>query len=244
MAVVAGCSAAPLVGGTTGRDAGTDLAGASCDQLVALHTVALTHALACTPGAADQCQDLAEVVPLVCPSNACENYEYVNDRTEANALLGSWLQSCAPAPSDRCSNGIVLACLATAPRATCVPIGPGASTGICQPSPPDGDANCYQLSNDYTAAVRASLACMPGAPNQCQAQVTPNLFACGDCETMEAANDATAVNAVWQKWSAQCAVPADCAPVVCHPPPGQMGVCVRVDGGPLGGICVNSTPTD
>jgi hypothetical protein len=238
MVVVAGCSGAPLVGGTTGRDAGTDLGGASCDQLVARHAVALTQALACTPGAADQCQALAEVVPLACPSYACENYEYVNDRTQANALLASWYQSCVP--SDPCPNG-VLDCIGTAPRATCVPITPGASTGTCMPSPPDGDATCYQLANDYAAAVRASLACTPGAPNQCQAQVTPSLFPCGDCQTMEAANDATAVNAIWQRWSAQCAVPADCAPVGCHPTPGQTGVCVRVDGGPLGGICVNST---
>jgi hypothetical protein len=261
-ALAAGCSAAPLVGGNAGFDggsasfdagnagfdSGSDLGGASCDQLVAWHAVALTEALVCTPGAPNQCQALAEVVPLACPTNACENYEYVNDVTRAKAFLGSWYQSCVP--SDPCSE--VLACIGTAPRATCVPTSPGASTGTCTPSPsdgvstvaPDGGESCYQLSNDYTAAVRAALACTPGASNQCQAQVTPNLFPCGDCQTMEAANDATAVNAIWQRWAAQCADTADCLQVGCHPPPGQTGVCVPVDGGPLGGICVNSTPTD
>jgi len=248
-ALVAGCSGTPLVGGTTGRDAGADLAGASCDQLVAWHAVALTEALACTPGAPNQCQALAEVVPLACPSNACENYEYVNDTTQANAFLHSWYQSCVP--RDPCPNG-VLACVGTAPPATCVPTGPGASTGVCTPAPrdggaalaPDGGESCYQLSNDYTAVVRAALACRPGAPNQCQTQVTPNLSACGDCQTMEAANDATAVNAVWQRWFEQCVGTAACAQVGCPPIPGQTGVCVPVDGGPLGGVCVNSTPSD
>jgi hypothetical protein len=263
----AGCGASPLTGRTAGsagapgsgggdQDRGQQVVGgatdaaADCDQLAAAHSLALSKALACTPGAPNQCQTLAEIVPLACPSYACaENYEYVNDGAEANALLKRWSQACVP--SDPCPNG-TLACLATAPRATCVPTTPGASTGTCMPSPsdggagvaPDGGESCDQLAADYRAAFRAALACVPGAPEQCLARVSPYLGACNDdCVTMTAANDATAVTAALRRWAAQCAPAAACPSVACTPPPGQTGGCVPVDGGGTSGICVNSTPS-
>jgi hypothetical protein len=240
-----------LDGGSAGGSGGTG--GQSCDQLVAAHTVALTKALACTPAAPNQCHALAQVVPLACPTDACENYQYVNDNTQVNALLLDWIGACPPNGFGYCPNG-VLACGPHAQPSICVPTSPGASTGTCMPSPhdgglglaPDGGESCDQLAADYSGAVRAALACTPGAPNQCQARISPNLTPCdNDCATMEAANDATGATAAWQRWATRCVGLGVCTLANCNPPSGQVGVCVPIDGGiPTGGICVNSTPTD
>jgi hypothetical protein len=269
----AGCSGAPLGGGTGGsQGAGGDGApcstftgcgtgwggtsgsggtaggdGALCDQLSAAYSSALTAALSCTPGAPHQCQAVVATYPTACPGSSCGGQEYVNDGTTVEAVRGEWLAACEPDVHILCVAG---ACDPPAPPSTCVPTSPGATTGTCIPYgsdagaaiAPDGGESCDQLVADYTAAVTAARACTPGAPNQCQAQISPTPDACNTgCGAAEYVNDVTGVNAARQSWIAQCVGAVGCPAILCPPvpPPPSISCVPNVDGGTLGstGTC-------
>jgi hypothetical protein len=114
-----GCSSTAATG--TVHDGGE-----TCDQLAAEYKAAVTVALACTPGAPDQCQVLAAAFPTVCPSLLpCAEREVVNDGTNVEMLRLRWIFACDQPHS----------CGATAcpdMGSVCVPTGAaGASTGTC-----------------------------------------------------------------------------------------------------------------
>jgi hypothetical protein len=267
MAVVAfaaaGCSGAPLGGGTgggkgAGGDAppcttyegcgtgagGVDGSGgaggrdvALCSQSNAAYSSALTAALACTPGASNQCQAIVATYPTVCPGSDCSNLEYVNDGATVEAAREEWLAECEPGLRIEC---IAVACDPPAPPGACVPTSPGATTGTCVPYGsdagaavvPDGGESCDQLVADYAAAVTAALACTPGAPNQCQAVVSPTPEACDTgCGAAESVNDATGVNAAQQRWIAQCVGTVSCPLILCPTVLRPRSCVPNVDGG-------------
>jgi hypothetical protein len=229
-------------GGTGGVDT------AVCGQLESAYAIAVTAASACTPGAPNQCQVLVATVPTECPDSACGQQTYVNDNSQIEPLRGQWLQTCDPGGIHSCPN--TGPCDPQRPPSVCVSDGPGTTTGTCVPdgSPggiaPDGGESCDQLVADYSAAVNAALACTPGAPNQCQALLDSLPTSCNNgCGATVAANDATAVNAAWNRWATQCSLALGCTLNICTPPPGTVGACVSVDGGTAsGGICVTATP--
>ena len=69
----------------TGGDKGKNDGGESCGQLESDYGVALTDAKACTPGAANQCQEPVNS-SLSCPG--CK--QYVNDSTMLEAIAAAW----------------------------------------------------------------------------------------------------------------------------------------------------------
>ncbi len=281
MAVVAfaaaGCSGAPLGGGTggskgSGGDAppcttyggcGTGAGGvngsggaggrdaALCAQSNADYASALTAALACTPGAPNQCQAIVASYPTVCPGSDCSNLQYVNDGTTVEAVRERWLDACEPGVRIEC---VAIACNPPAPPATCVPTGPGATTGTCvsygsdagAAVVPDGGESCDQLVADYAAAVTAALACTPGAPNQCQSYVTTTVAngpVPSDCGPMTVVSDPTGVNAAQQRWSAQCFTGGPILLIKCDPPTQQASCVPNVDAGAVSASAGTCVPT-
>ena len=95
-------------GGQGGHGTGPD-AGETCAQLETDYSAALTAARKCTPGAADQCQQLVDL-SVSCPG--CKGY--VNDATTLNTIATEW-------KNQDCKAGVcpAIACIA-----------PG--TGVCQ----------------------------------------------------------------------------------------------------------------
>jgi hypothetical protein len=246
--VAFGCGGTPLVGGTGGSpgtgggypafDGGGagGINGALCAQAVNAYAGALSAALACTPGAADQCQVLVGTTPTECgPGSACGSQAYANDGTQIEAARGAWLSACTSGAYLGCP---LVECYPPAPPSTCVPTSPGAATGLCVPNAsgvaPPGGESCDQLALDYAAAVTAALACTPGAPNQCQATISPLLTACNDpCVRYLGAGDVTTVTTIWAKWAAQCIGQSACPNSGCYAPPPDVS-CVPVDGGATG----------
>jgi hypothetical protein len=255
----AGCSGAPLGGGkgtggtgdeggggctpsgscitATGGSIGTGgTGGALCDQIDSAYASALTAASTCTPGAPNQCQTLVATLPTECPNLACGQQAYVNDGSDLEALDGKWLQACTPEPPHSCP---YIACDPPLGPATCVPSGPGATTGTCVPSvsdagatnAPDGGESCDQLAADYAAAVSVGRVCTPGAPGQCQVAVNTTPSSCfpSQCDVNGWVSDATAVDAAQARWLAQCG--------------GQTG-CVLILGDPISVSCVPAAPGD
>jgi len=110
--------------------------GETCAQLAAEYRAALAVALACTPGAPDQCQALAATFPTVCPSLLpCEEREFVNDSTNVEMLRYRWVFAC----NQPHTCGVTLC---PDMGSVCVPTGPaGASTGICVRSEPTDAGN-------------------------------------------------------------------------------------------------------
>ena len=231
-----------------GHDGGIDGSrNTTCLDLDRAYGEAVQAALACTPGAPGQCQALVALSPTPCL--ICGNQAYVNDATQIEAALQSYVATCA---ANDAGCGMESSCTPPLPRATCLPTSPGASTGTCfsyqfdagafdagAPAGPDGGETCQQLALDYAAAVNAAQTCTPGAPNQCQgyaqSTVPGSAEPCG-CTLFVSVNDPSVVKDPWQRWGRQCAPP--CAGVICPPPP-PPGVCVPVDsGGPTGGICL------
>jgi hypothetical protein len=263
------CSGAPLGGGTGGKPGasgagctpsgscisgaagavGTGGAGATCDQLAAAYTAAVKAATACTPGAQNQCQALVATFPSACPDSACGKLLYVNDNTQVESARWSWLDACDPGDRSLC---VSAGCDPPTLTAICVPDGRGTTTGTCMPAPasdggiapsPDAGESCDQLLADYQAAVNAARTCKSGAPNQCQVLLNSLPTGCNNgCGATVVANDATAVNAAWNKWANQCALSLGCTLNICQPPPGPLGTCVTLDGGTDTGLCVAGTP--
>jgi hypothetical protein len=238
-----------------GTGAGGDIAtggtggAALCNQIEAAYTAAVTAALACTPGAVNQCQALVAVSPTSCPGLACGGQAYVNDDTSIESVRGMWLTTCSKEPWHSCP---AVACDPPAPTSACVPNGPGAATGTCVPAgrntdggvPPGGES-CDQIAADYAAAVSAARACTPGAPGQCQAVVNsiPSTCAPPGCDGNGYVNDATAVNAVFTRWLQQCATLEACPLIICAP---LTVTCVPVASGDAGaatGLCTPVSPT-
>src|SRR3954470_7370858 len=105
-------------GGVNGSGGGAGGNGALCDRLTAAYSSALTEALACTPGAPNQCQAVVATHPTACPGSSCGGQEYVNDGAMVEAVRGKWLAACEPEVHILC---IALACDPPAPPSTCVP---------------------------------------------------------------------------------------------------------------------------
>ena len=234
-------------GGAAGSDAGD---GVLCSQLTDAYSAAVTAALACTPGAPNQCQAQVGSVPTVCPGSGCGGQELVNDATGVEKVRGEWLAACEPGVHIEC----IGSCDVLPPPSTCVPTSPGATTGTCVPFGsdagaavvPDGGESCDQLVADYDAAVTAALACTPGAPNQCQSYVSTtaaNGPDPADCRAMTLVNDPTGVNAALQRWSAQCFTGGPILLIKCDPPTQQASCVPNVDAGAVSGSAGTCVPT-
>ncbi|HLK90809.1 MAG TPA: hypothetical protein VKZ18_13000 [Polyangia bacterium] len=226
---VSGTAGAGLTGsgGINGAGGGSAL----CNELTAEYAQATTAALACTPGAPNQCQVLVEIQPSACPD--CGQM-FVNDGTNVQAVGAKWIAACGPVPAGSCPS---YSCASPAP-VTCVPTSPGATTGTCvkygsdagAELAPDGGESCDQLAADYQAAVTAAQACTPGVPNQCQTDVYPLPKGPQGCPFPTAINDPTQVNAIWQKWANQCDPSTAILLIKCDDP--GPAVCVgNFDGG-------------
>jgi hypothetical protein len=239
------------INGSGGSGAGGD-SGALCDQLNAAYASALTAALACTPGAPNQCQAVVGIYPTACPGADCSGLEYVNDGMTVEAAREDWLAACEPGIHSGCS---AIACGSPPPPTTCLPTSPGATTGTCVPYGsdagaaivPDGGESCDQLVADYEAAVTAALACTPGAASQCQSYVATtaaNGPDPSDCQPMTVVNDPTGVNAALQRWSAQCFTGGPILLIKCDPPTQKASCVPNVDAGALTstGTCAVTAP--
>jgi hypothetical protein len=240
-------------GGTAGSDAGN---GTLCNQLTDAYSAAVTAALACTPGAPNQCKAQVAIAPTACPGSVCGSQERVNDGTEVESLRQKWLSACEPGVRIEC---IDIGCAPPLPPSICVATnGSGATSGTCVPSGVsdggstdaafDGGESCDQLAADYTAAVTAAQACTPGAPNQCRSTVSATVSACppNGCGPEAYVNDAAGVNAVRARWLSQCGGGVACPKIVCLPLAVAVA-CVPVDGGTdtTTGVCVSGVqPTN
>jgi hypothetical protein len=245
-----GSTGTGATGGGTGGNIGAAIdGGESCDQLNTAYAAALTAALACTPGAPNQCQAPVATMPTRCPGSDCGSQELVNDGTAVEAVRERWLAACNIA-NETC---IEIGCDPPAPPTACVATGPNAATGTCtllgsdagSGVVPDGGESCNQLVADYRAAVSAALACTPGAPNQCQSHVT-KVPAEGpdpaDCEPMTTVNDPSGVTAALQRWSAQCKISDAILLIKCDPQT-QPAICVpNVDAGVVSGSAGTCVP--
>jgi hypothetical protein len=120
-----------------GSDAGAAVVpdgGESCDQLVADYEAAVTAALACTPGAPNQCQSYVSTTAANGPDPSdCRPMTVVNDLTRVNAALQRW--------SAQCFTGgpiLLIKCDPPTQQASCVPnVDAGAvsgSAGTCVPT--------------------------------------------------------------------------------------------------------------
>jgi len=106
-----------LAAGCGGSSLGS---GESCQQLMADYDNAYPAALACTPGAANQCQQNA-------PGLTCNCSAPVEDATQLEAIAAQLrAQGCIPAQAAACP------CVAPGP-VTCMPADGGG--GICQDAP-------------------------------------------------------------------------------------------------------------
>jgi hypothetical protein len=245
-------------GSSGGGDTGTGASGGAdagdsglCNQLDLDYNAAVAAALACTPGAPNQCQALVASIPTSCPDLACGSQSYVNDGTSVETERVYWLDMGCGGPPHSCP---AIACSPSAPPATCVADGPDATTGTCVPYAsdagtgiaPDGGESCDQLATDYAAAVTAALACTPGAPNQCQSYVTSTVANSPDpsnCQPITVVNDPTNLDAALQRWSAQCLTGGAILLVKCDPPTQRASCVPNVDAGVLSasaGACVPS----
>ena len=226
----------------------------SCDQLAADYAATLQAALFCTPGAPYQCQGEA-ITEAVC-DGFCPYVQPVNDSTPTQGAYQRWSAQCGGACNRIICNGT------PQPTGLCVAVDGGSPTGgICvakvrslgtgtggtsgsdggEGGAADAGETCDQLMADYALAVNAALACTPGAPNQCEAAIDPMPYPCMSCGGTQAANDATGLSAMEQRWRAQCEPNVTCSSVTsCNPQP-VPGTCVAVNGGGLagGGICLN-----
>jgi hypothetical protein len=100
---------------------GPSLGAQSCSQLMDAYTAALPAALACDPGAANQCQQQA----MSASSCSCE--ATVQDATELNAIVTELrAQGCIPTSTVACP------CVAPLPL-TCIATDGGG--GICSAAP-------------------------------------------------------------------------------------------------------------
>ncbi len=236
-------------GGAGGADAGNT---ALCSQLTDAYSAAVTGALACTPGAPNQCQVLVGTAPSACPDLDCGAQEFVNDATDIEAARGRWLATCEPGLLLECP---YIACDPPLSPSVCIPTGSaGTTTGTCVPygsdagaaiAPPGGES-CDQLVADYQAAVTAARACTPGAPNQCQSYVASSPPAGptpADCQPMTAVNDTSGVTAALQTWSAQCWDPGPTLLIKCDPPTQQASCVPNVDAGAVSGSAGTCVPT-
>ena len=216
--------------------------GVICEQLAQKYSAVLSAAAACTPGAPGQCQVVVGNVPTNCPSSLCGQQSYVDDSysAELEEVRQSWLDEGCGGPPSTC----ITVC-DPPPPSVCLPTIPGAVTGTCVPygsdagasSAPDGGESCNQLAADYAAAVSAAVACTPGAPNQCRSNVYP--LTAQTCPPATAVNDATAANAILQRWEAQCQPVLQILLIKCDDPP--PAICVpSIDAGAastLAGTC-------
>jgi hypothetical protein len=108
-----------------------------CDQLASAYAAALNAALACTPGAPNQCQAIARPDPHNCPASGCDNQQYVNDASQVQSLRMKWLKPCDDPGDLECRGSL---CKPPPPSA-CVATSPGATTGTCMPVPSDAGAS-------------------------------------------------------------------------------------------------------
>ncbi|HXJ21900.1 MAG TPA: hypothetical protein VMT03_16870 [Polyangia bacterium] len=98
--------------------------GESCDQLAADYTAAVSAALACTPGAPNQCQSTLSPAVSAC-NDDCNRYLGANDTTSVTAIWQTWAAQClgpSGCPGSTCTGGSVYA--------VCMPVDGGA-TGVC-----------------------------------------------------------------------------------------------------------------
>jgi hypothetical protein len=120
-----------------GSDAGAAVVpdgGESCDQLVVDYQAAVTAALACTPGAPNQCQSYVTTTVANGPDPSdCRPMTVVNDPSGVNATLQRW--------SAQCFTGgpiLLIKCDPPTQQASCVPnVDAGAvsgSAGTCVPT--------------------------------------------------------------------------------------------------------------
>jgi hypothetical protein len=190
----------------------------ACDQLTAAYAAAFTAALACTPGAPNQCQALVPQSPVACPTRQCQAYAVVNDGAQVRAVLETWLDTCASL-AETCPDGAPI-CVPVEPSgnarlaaSTCVPNGQDASTGMCRYAPgvlakggADGGVSCDDIGSRYRAALQAARACTPGAPDQCRAIVSDDPHNCPapGQGTQAYVSDGAQVEAVRQMWLASC----------------------------------------
>ncbi len=201
---VSGTAGAGLTG--SGGTPGAGGSSAFCNQLAADYALATTAALACTPGAPNQCQTLVEIQPSACPD--CGQM-FVNDATKVKAVQDEWVADCGPVPTGSCPS---YSCAYPPAPVTCLPTSPGATTGTCvkygsdagAELAPDGGESCDQLAAAYQAAVTAAQACTPGVAGQCQTNVYPLPKGPQGCPFPTAITDATQVNAIRQQWTNQC----------------------------------------
>ncbi len=123
--------------------------------------------------------------------------------------------------------------------------GSGAHLGGTGQNGPNGPL-CDQLQAQYTAAVSASLACTPGAPNQCQALVGIAASACPStaCDGRELVNDDTQVEAARQSWLGACGPSGflGCPVSQCAPPAPR--TCVPTSPGAPTGTCMTVAVPD
>ncbi len=101
--------------------------------------------------------------------------------------------------------------------------------GACGGGAIGSQQTCQQLTDEYSAAYTAALACTPGAANQCQQQAPPL-----SCDCYAVVEDATALNVLATELRARGCVPAHAYACPCGAAPGPI-VCVPSDGG--GGTC-------
>jgi hypothetical protein len=203
----AACSGTSGGGGTGGMTGTGGVDGGLCHTLSLEYADAVITAVACKPGAPNQCQVVVSPSPTPCPGSECTDYHVVNDGTAVQSLLQQWLAACAPSPVGctdiGCREGIPAVCVPTSPGATtgtCVALASDAGVGIA----PDGGESCDQLEADYVAAMAAAKSCTPGAPKQCASYVVQALGDGTTCLPMTLVNDPSGVNAVLDKWFPQC----------------------------------------
>jgi hypothetical protein len=107
-------------GGGRGYGGGGGNGGATCPQLLTTLENAIVTAMACTPGAANQCVQQVQEFPDCIPG--C--YFLVNDATKPNAIRAQLVAQCDQ-PAELCP------CSVPPPALTCVAAG-GTDGGVCQ----------------------------------------------------------------------------------------------------------------
>jgi hypothetical protein len=117
----------PLAAGCGSGASSSADAGRSCQQLVSDFEAARSAALACTPGAANQCQALV-------PVSMCAGCGvYVNDATQASAISAQFFdQGCDKNAATACTP---FSCIQVGPS-SCVANDGGSPGGTCTPMPP------------------------------------------------------------------------------------------------------------
>jgi hypothetical protein len=119
----------PVDGGTgtcmpQAPDGGAPDAAVSCDQATADYAAAANAAIACTPGAPDQCQVWIGMTPRDQACGICRGHA-ANDATGVNEATKKWVAACGPVAG--CNP---LAC--NSPPAICVAVGSQSPTGgVC-----------------------------------------------------------------------------------------------------------------